>query len=167
VDKVSVFFYAVVDGGGSLCFGVLCAEWEYKRALLGKKEGTTKNVALLIEKAIESYVISHSYILQSTDRLVPRTRAEQWCMRAASGVGSMSIGGGSNQTLPHFETSAKTAINVEEAFCEAATMAIAHEEMKRLSQPQLFVPPPTQPLDLRRNSRATSHMRNGCCWAVE
>ena len=96
------------------------------------------------------------FFLKANDRLVPRTRAEQWCMRAAGGLGMDSA------ALPHFETSAKSAINVEEAFCEAATLAILHEQKKRLSQPQLFVPP-TQPLNLNRNSRATSNMRNGCC----
>ncbi|KAI2494247.1 Rab-like small GTPase [Fragilaria crotonensis] len=98
------------------------------------------------------FVVLGNKVDKFNDRLVPSARAEQWCVRAAGGSGS----------LPYFETSAKHAINVEEAFSEAATLAILHEEKKRLAQPQLFVPP-TQPLDLNRHERNASHMRNGCC----
>lgn len=81
------------------------------------------------------------------DRLVPRSRAEQWCTR-----GSIS----------HYETSAKTAINVEDAFLEAATLAVSYEEKRRLSQPQLFVPP-TEPLNLNRDHYSNQPSHTGCC----
>ena len=80
-------------------------------------------------------------------------------MRVARDPGLSS----STNHLPHFETSAKSSINVEEAFLEAATLALVYQERKRLAQPQLFVPPTQKNLDLHKNSNSTSQMRNGCC----
>ena len=50
--------------------------------------------------------------------------------------------------LPHFETSAKTAESMEEAFQEAARRALVYEDYKKKSQPQLFVPPANEPISL-------------------
>eukprot|EP00540_Astrosyne_radiata_P008176 CAMPEP_0116856524 /NCGR_PEP_ID=MMETSP0418-20121206/19965_1 /TAXON_ID=1158023 /ORGANISM="Astrosyne radiata, Strain 13vi08-1A" /LENGTH=237 /DNA_ID=CAMNT_0004489945 /DNA_START=221 /DNA_END=935 /DNA_ORIENTATION=- len=100
--------------------------------------------------------------LQANDRLVPRTRAEEWCAKAAAGGG---LGVASNQALPHFETSAKSAINVDEAFLEAATLALLYEDRKRQATPQLFVPP-TQTIDLNahhQHHRSTTTRSNDCC----
>lgn len=108
---------------------------------------------------IDSYLFLLS---QATERLVPRTRAEQWCTKVASTGG---VGLPAAQALPHFETSAKSAINVDEAFLEAATLALIYEDRKRRNQPQLFFPP-TETIDMNArplsgNSRSTGH--GGCC----
>jgi hypothetical protein len=91
------------------------------------------------------------------DRIVPRTRAEQWCIRASTAGLPPDA-----PVIPHFETSAKTAINVEEAFTEAASLALMYAEKKKASDPQLFVPP-IRTIDMSRNNKTGSHMRNGCC----
>ncbi len=94
---------------------------------------------------------------QTQDRLVPREAAEEWCRTAASAT----IMG--SQPLPHFETSAKTAESVEEAFQEAARRALIYEDYKKRSQPQLFVPPAHQPINLRHQASSMSTEGNGCC----
>ena len=66
----------------------------------------------------------------------------------------------STYALPHFETSAKSAINVEEAFLEAAQLAIVYEDRKKQATPQLFVPP-TQTIDL--NTTRQTPRSNQCC----
>jgi hypothetical protein len=99
------------------------------------------------------------HFTQAADRLVPRTRAEEWCIKAASGGG---IGMPVTQSLPHYETSAKTAINVEEAFTHVATLAMAYEERKRKSQPQLFIPP-TERIDLDAHRRQAAANQETCC----
>jgi Ras-related protein Rab-7A len=92
------------------------------------------------------------------DRLVPLARAEQWCRDAA---GAHSMG---SIPFPHFETSAKTAVNVDEAFHEVARLALQYEDYKRRSQPpQLFVPPTVPPIDLRRQTSSTYEERNDTC----
>eukprot|EP00542_Grammatophora_oceanica_P006202 CAMPEP_0194066416 /NCGR_PEP_ID=MMETSP0009_2-20130614/86011_1 /TAXON_ID=210454 /ORGANISM="Grammatophora oceanica, Strain CCMP 410" /LENGTH=311 /DNA_ID=CAMNT_0038719365 /DNA_START=86 /DNA_END=1020 /DNA_ORIENTATION=- len=93
---------------------------------------------------------------QAADRLVPRTRAEEWCLRAASGAGNvLAVASSAQRTLPHFETSAKSAIHVDEAFATVATLALQYEARKRALQPQLFTPPPAGTIDLIRDGRPT------------
>lgn len=90
--------------------------------------------------------------------MVPREAAEEWCRTAASAtiMGSMP--------LPHFETSAKTAESVEEAFQEAARRALLYEDYKKRMQPQLFIPPTHEPINLRRQTSSMSTLQgNGCC----
>lgn len=88
---------------------------------------------------------------------MPREAAEEWCRTAASAT----IMG--SQPLPHFETSAKTAESVEEAFQEAARRALMYEDYKKRSQPQLFVPPPNEPINLRHQNSSMSTQGPGCC----
>lgn len=89
------------------------------------------------------------------DRLVPLERAEDWCRRA--------VAMGMSRPLAHFETSAKTAVNVEEAFQEAARQALQYEAYKQRSTPQLFVPPTHAPIDLRHQSSVNSVQSVGPC----
>mmetsp|Transcript_3303 Transcript_3303/g.3936 ORF Transcript_3303/g.3936 Transcript_3303/m.3936 type:complete len:249 (-) Transcript_3303:331-1077(-) len=100
------------------------------------------------------------------DRLVPRTRAEQWCFKAGTSATS-AVGTTTQQALPHFETSAKTAVNVEDAFFEVASQALVYEERLKRKTPQLFVPPTNQPIDLQHQQSSTLSDRRGmndaCC----
>jgi Ras-related protein Rab-7A len=120
---------------------------------------------------------------KAQDRLVTRERAEHWCQSATSGIlgnsgypvmtssATAAMGGmhavATARPLPYYETSAKTAANVEEAFQEAARLAIQYEEYKKRTQPQLFIPPPisTQPIDLRHNNsnNSRSSSSGSCC----
>lgn len=64
----------------------------------------------------------------------------------------------------HLETSAKTAINVEEAFEEVTRLALQYEDFKRRTQPQLFIPPRNDPIDLRQQSSTNLDRQNeNCC----
>lgn len=116
------------------------------------------------------FVVVGNKIDKEKDRLVPPQRAEEWC-RAAAGITSTSSGGGTmvggGLPLSHYETSAKTAVNIDEAFHEVARLALQYEDYKRKSQPQLFVPPPIDPIDLRRQPSSMSDnnddYQQGCC----
>lgn len=112
------------------------------------------------------FVVLGNKVDKELDRRVPRQAAEEWC----NGGNSNTLGGGyygssSAPPLTHMETSAKTAINVEEAFQELARLALQYENYKRQSQPQLFVPPSTLPIDLRREESSFNDDRAGdsCC----
>ena len=60
-----------------------------------------------------------------------------------------------SQPLPHYETSAKTAESVEDAFLEVSKRALMYEDYKKRSQPQLFVPPTNEPIQLRHQASST------------
>jgi len=84
-------------------------------------------------------------------RRVSRHEAERWCMESSL---NGSMGGG---PIPHFETSAKNATNVDAAFLELATLAVLHAERKRemnVNQPVLSYAP-----TLRANERVDLHQR--------
>lgn len=103
------------------------------------------------------FVVLGNKVDKTKDRLVPPNRAEDWCREAA---GAYTMG---SRPLQHFETSAKTAINVDEAFHELARLALQYEDFKRRTQPQLFVPPKTDPIDLRHQTSSTVSQDGGCC----
>lgn len=103
------------------------------------------------------------------DRLIELQQGIQWCTTNAS---TLMAYGQQQRPIEHFETSAKTAINVDEAFAELARLALNYEDFKRRSQPpKLFVPPtndPSQFIDLRQEQqRNNTYPRNrnepGCC----
>ena len=84
-------------------------------------------------------------------RRVSRHEAERWCMESSL---NGSMGGG---PIPHFETSAKNATNVDAAFMELATLAVLHAERKKemnVNQPVLSYAP-----TLRANERVDLHQR--------
>jgi len=99
------------------------------------------------------------------ERRVNRQRAEEWCERA--GLGG-EMGGG---PIPHFETSAKTADNVEGAFLELATLAVIHAERNRKDEPMLSYAPLGENggrVDLHRQGSASydysgGYRGNDCC----
>mmetsp|Transcript_35145 Transcript_35145/g.76944 ORF Transcript_35145/g.76944 Transcript_35145/m.76944 type:complete len:246 (-) Transcript_35145:165-902(-) len=105
------------------------------------------------------FVVLGNKIDKENDRRVPRARAEEFCARASnSALGTMPGGGGG--AIPHYETSAKTAVNVDACFAEAAALALIHEERTRRSQPDLFVPP--QKIDLSRREDV-QYREDQCC----
>lgn len=98
-----------------------------------------------------------------SERRVPRQRAEEWCERAG-------LGGDMGGPIPHFETSAKTADNVEGAFLELATLAVIHAEKNRNEEPMLSYAPvggDDRRVDLRRQGSSSYNDRGGysndCC----
>ena len=89
---------------------------------------------------------------------MPIEAAEEWC-RVAAGATIMG-----SQPLPHFETSAKTAESVDDAFVEVARRALMYEDYKKRSQPQLFVPPTNdRPIQLRHQGSSSSGGGGGSC----
>lgn len=95
------------------------------------------------------------------EREVPRQRAEQWCEKAG-------LGGEMGGPIPHFETSAKTADNVDAAFLELATLAVIHEERNRKEEPVLSYAPVRgneRRVDLNRQGSSSydSPGGNDCC----
>jgi len=98
------------------------------------------------------FVVLGNKIDRESDRRVSAVRADQWCR---------SNQGSPMDAIPHFESSAKTAQNVEEAFMEVAIRALAHDEQKKRSQHDLFVPPST--IDLNREDRGFESNQPNCC----
>lgn len=100
------------------------------------------------------------------ERQVPRQRAEQWCEKAGLGSGGEMAG-----PIPHFETSAKTAENVEAAFLELATLAVIHEERNRKDEPPVLSYAPVggrgneRRVDLNRQGSSSYYSNGGndCC----
>jgi len=98
------------------------------------------------------------------NRRIPLQRAEDWCVQAANtNVAGGLMGGSGNMPLQHYETSAKTALNVDEAFHEVARLALQYEDYKKRSTPQLFVPPTQDPIDLRRQASSSSYDNGPSC----
>eukprot|EP00977_Amphora_coffeiformis_P005186 scaffold1112_cov92-Amphora_coffeaeformis.AAC.22 len=110
-----------------------------------------------------------------TDRKVPPARAQEWCQKAAHslpGIGGAyhNTGYGAPRPLPHYEASAKTAMNVEEVFQEVARLALQYEDYRQRTQPpKLFVPPTSgagghqAPIDLRHQQSSMSQQGDNCC----
>jgi Ras-related protein Rab-7A len=101
---------------------------------------------------------------KTNDHVVAPQKAEQWCRDAAN---AQVLG---SRPFSHFLTSAKTNINVDEAFHEVARLALEYEEHKKQSQPQLFTPPPPHygsqaPIDLRHqySNSSRSDRPDPCC----
>lgn len=98
---------------------------------------------------------------KTNDRAVPLERAQNWCVTASQGLGMGA------RPLPHFETSAKTAINVDEAFQEVARLALQYQDFKQANAaPKLFVPPSNSAtIDLQRQGTSMNSRgdRNEAC----
>jgi Ras-related protein Rab-7A len=92
------------------------------------------------------FIVLGNKIDKEHDRRVPRQVVEEWCNNGGSAIARYT-----NSSLRHMETSSKTATNVDDAFMELARLALQYEDYKRRSQPQLFIPPSTLPIDLRRD----------------
>jgi len=83
-----------------------------------------------------------------------RARAEGWCQ-------SKSASGG--RPIPYFETSAKTAVNVQQAFTEVATMALSELEKRKQNEPEKHYPP-AQVINLNRGAGSYSvEEKKLCC----
>jgi Ras-related protein Rab-7A len=129
----------------------------WRKEFLDQVGGGMGMGALSDSSASFPFVVLGNKMDKASDRLVPFQRAEDWCREAA---GAQVMG---SRPLEHFETSAKTAVNVDEAFHEVARLALQYEDYKRRSQPQLFVPPTTEPIDLRHQSSSMSNRGDSCC----
>eukprot|EP00522_Entomoneis_paludosa_P004705 CAMPEP_0172471334 /NCGR_PEP_ID=MMETSP1065-20121228/67765_1 /TAXON_ID=265537 /ORGANISM="Amphiprora paludosa, Strain CCMP125" /LENGTH=279 /DNA_ID=CAMNT_0013229429 /DNA_START=116 /DNA_END=955 /DNA_ORIENTATION=- len=142
---------------------------QFPFVVVGNKMDKTNDRLVPVERAQE-WCVNASQQLgmvgnkmdKTNDRLVPVERAQEWCVNA-----SQQLGMGA-RPLPHFETSAKTALNVDEAFAEVARLALDYEEFKKRSTPQLFVPPARgqqQTIDLQRQgtSMDSRGMNNEPC----
>lgn len=84
-----------------------------------------------------------------------RSRAEGWCQ---------SKSGSGGRPIPYFETSAKTATNVQQAFLEAATMALSELEIRKQSEPDTYYPP-VQTINLNRGDDGGQRnpLQQQCC----
>lgn len=95
------------------------------------------------------FVVLGNKMDRESERRVLPARANQWCHTPLG------------HEIPHFETSAKTSLNVDEAFLTAARMALAREEMNRVNEPALFIPPQT--IDLNRTGGGSYNTEPSCC----
>jgi len=91
----------------------------------------------------------------SSERRVMRTDAEQWCRE-----------NGGSSMMPYYETSAKTAVNVENAFIQVAKMALLQAELKKKNEPAPMNMPygqSAQTIDLNRRSGMEQKKEFDCC----
>jgi len=103
------------------------------------------------------FVVLGNKVDKVKERRVPKARANDWCLQHANTT---------NVPLPYFETSAKSAVNVDEAFEELARRALEYEAYQRQTQPQLFIPPPVPPIDLQPGydaRYAEKKRKQACC----
>ena len=91
------------------------------------------------------------------ERRVSRIKAEQWCRNKTAS----HVAGG--HTIPHYETSAKTTVNVEAAFLEAATLAVVRGERKKRRASELYAPPITIDLSRQTDDDVNSQKKRGNC----
>jgi len=84
-----------------------------------------------------------------------RSLAEGWCQ---------SKPGAGGRPIPYFETSAKAATNVQQAFLEAATMALSELERRKQSEPDTHYPP-AQTINLNRgdDGGGRNSLLSDCC----
>jgi Ras-related protein Rab-7A len=94
-------------------------------------------------------LIGNKVDLERTKRRVRKTQAEQWCRDHGS----------SSSPTPHFETSAKDAIEVESAFLEAASLALEREA----PEDDVYVPDYTIQLNQNANARRQATQNDACC----
>ena len=92
-------------------------------------------------------IIGNKVDLERTKRRVRKTQAEQWCREHGSAP------------LPHFETSAKDATEVEGAFLEAAMQALQRET----PEDDVYVPDYTIQLNQNTNARRQASQNDACC----
>ena len=94
------------------------------------------------------FIVLGNKVDREEERRVQRSKAEQWCRMSGAAP------------LSHYKKSAKNAVNVDNAFLDAAVKALKHEEV-RSRESNLFVPPQT--VDLNRYRRQESSMSNNTC----
>ncbi len=88
------------------------------------------------------FVVLGNKVDREEDRKVPKSKALAWCKSKGA------------KPIPHFETSAKDAVNVEAAFYEAAAIALEREEVEA----EVYMP------DIIRLSRpAAAPKQASCC----
>jgi Ras-related protein Rab-7A len=85
-------------------------------------------------------VLGNKSDLASSRRQVSANKAKAWCQAKGD--------------IPHFETSAKEAVNVEQAFHQIAKNALAQESQQK----PIFIP---ESLDLNKDQKENSS--GGCC----
>lgn len=130
-------------------------------------------------------VIGNKYDKDKKGRKIPYHRAEEWCRSHGSitattqqqhpsynenqmyNTNNYYMNNNINDTgipLPHYETSAKTGYNINEAFQEVAKLAFYYEEYRKRIQPQLFIPPHSAAaIDIRRQYSSYSDDNKNCC----
>jgi Ras-related protein Rab-7A len=162
-QSLGVGFYRGADGA-MLCYDITDPHSldnldHWRKEFLDQVGGGLGGMAGLSDSAASfPFVVLGNKNDKTQDRLVPLQRAEEWCGQAA---GAHVMG---SRPLKLFETSAKTAVNVDEAFMEIARLALQFEEYKKRSAPQLFIPPSTTPIDLRhQTSSGFSDRGDKCC----
>lgn len=162
-QSLGVGFYRGADGAILVYDITDAASLEHldhwKSEFLNQVGGTANN--MMGSAPPFPFVVLGNKVDKELDRQVPLQAALEWCYS----TGSTSAAFGGSAPLTHMETSAKTAANVDDAFQELARLALQYEEYKRRSQPQLFIPPSTLPIDLRRDESTYDDGRraDSCC----
>jgi len=103
------------------------------------------------------FVVLGNKMDRESERRVSSTKAQQWCQAQSTSTNIYQP----QAPTPYFETSAKSAFNVEEAFQEAAKLALAREELNRRNE-QVFYPPP-RTIDLHRTGTENYYDPNQTC----
>lgn len=90
------------------------------------------------------FIVLGNKVDREDERKVPKSKALAWCKSKGT------------KPIPHFEVSAKDAINVNDAFYEAAAMASAREE----AQTEVYMP---DTIRLTKPTAKPTHASQGCC----
>jgi len=107
------------------------------------------------EMANFPFLVLGNKIDMTSERRVPKYRAEQWCKSITRP--------GSTTPVDHFETSAKDATNVDEAFKRAASLAYARAEENRQKEEAQFYMAEPETIDLHRRNPYPTQGQPNCC----
>lgn len=91
------------------------------------------------------FVVLGNKVDKENERRVSKNKASQWCKSRST-----------DNPIPHYETSAKEAIKVEQAFIEAAQLALAQESTDN----DIFIP---ETINLNTNTASSKSSSGGCC----
>ncbi|GMH51493.1 hypothetical protein TrLO_g13028 [Triparma laevis f. longispina] len=89
------------------------------------------------------FVVLGNKVDKEAERRVGKSKAAQWCKSK-----------GGDAPVPHMQTSAKEAVQVEAAFLEAAKLALARDT----GDDDIFIPE-----TINLNSQQTAKQSGGCC----
>lgn len=95
------------------------------------------------------FVVIGNKVDRESERVVQKTRAQQWCKTKAS------------KPIPYYEASAKEAVKVEAAFFEAAQLAVQAEAQN--ADDDVYIPETINLQNTNTGKSAAGSSSGGCC----
>ena len=138
-------FLKQVGGGGSAGrYGASSAYGNIGGSALGSSSSSSSDIPFIL--------LGNKTDKDPSEWCVTREQAVQWCQSKTNANGA---------AIPYYETSAKTAVSVQDAFTMAAALGLEQVELKKRREPQRMPYRPVKTIDLNRNGPRDNE--NGDC----